>query len=55
MTCRNCQIVAKKFGKDRKGIQRFRCNNCKKTFSEIQDHPLGAMRLSNAAKCFLKI
>lgn len=46
MTCHNCQIQAKKFGKDRKGTQRFRCNNCKKTFSEIQDRPLGAMRLS---------
>ncbi|HET8783564.1 MAG TPA: hypothetical protein VFM63_14155, partial [Pyrinomonadaceae bacterium] len=30
---------------DRKGVKRFRCNGCKKTFSEIQDRPLGAMRL----------
>jgi len=44
MTCHNCQIQAKKFGKDRKGVQRFRCNGCKKTFSELQDRPLGTMR-----------
>lgn len=35
----------KKFGKDRKGVQRFRCNGCRKTFSELQDRPLGTMRL----------
>jgi len=46
MTCHNCQIKAKKFGKDRKGIQRYRCNACRKTFSELQDRPLGTMRLS---------
>lgn len=45
MTCHNCQITAKKFGKDRKGNQRYRCAGCKKTFSEIQDRPLGTMRL----------
>jgi transposase-like protein len=46
MTCHNCQLQAKRFGKDRKGVQRFRCNSCKKTFSELQDRPLGTMRLS---------
>jgi transposase-like protein len=45
MVCHNCQLQAKKFGKDRKGVQRFRCNGCKKTFSEVQDRPLGTMRL----------
>jgi transposase-like protein len=45
MVCHNCQLQAKKFGKDRKGVQRFRCNGCKKTFSELQDRPLGTMRL----------
>ncbi len=34
MTCHNCQIVAVKIGKDRKGNQRFRCNSCRKTFGE---------------------
>lgn len=45
MTCHNCQIEAKKFGKDRKGNQRYRCSTCKKTFQDIQDRPLGTMRL----------
>jgi transposase-like protein/IS1 family transposase len=45
MVCHNCQIQAKRFGKDRKGVQRYRCNGCKKTFSELQDRPLGTMRL----------
>jgi transposase-like protein len=46
MVCHNCQLAAKKFGKDRKGIQRYRCNACRKTFTELQDRPLGTMRLS---------
>jgi transposase-like protein/IS1 family transposase len=45
MTCHNCKIEAKKSGKDRKGIQRFKCNTCKKTFQEPKDKPLGSMYL----------
>lgn len=45
MVCHNCQLKAKRFGKDRKGTQRYRCNGCRKTFSELQDCPLGTMRL----------
>ncbi|MBA3765858.1 MAG: hypothetical protein H0W99_02500 [Acidobacteria bacterium] len=45
MTCHNCQIAAKKFGKDRYGSQCFRCNGCRKTFSEPKDKPLGSMYL----------
>jgi transposase-like protein/IS1 family transposase len=45
MDCDACQTPAKKFGKDRKGNQRFRCRNCRKTFSERPDRPLGDMRL----------
>jgi transposase-like protein/IS1 family transposase len=45
MNCHNCQIEAKRYGKDRKGNQRYRCVRCKKTFQEIQDRPLGTMRL----------
>ncbi|MDT7602049.1 MAG: hypothetical protein QOF61_46 [Acidobacteriota bacterium] len=45
MTCHNCQIVAKKFGKDRKGNQRYRCVSCKKTFQAQQEKPLDTMRL----------
>lgn len=34
MTCHNCQSRCKKFGKDRKGYQRYRCAQCSKTFTE---------------------
>lgn len=33
MTCHVCQALAKRFGKDRKGNQRFRCLSCGKTFT----------------------
>ncbi len=33
MTCHNCQTKCQRFGKDRKGNQRFRCCQCIKTFS----------------------
>lgn len=45
MTCHNCQIEAKKFGKHRNGLQRFRCNQCRKTFTEDHERPLDEMRL----------
>src|SRR5437773_2340746 len=34
MTCLTCNTECKKFGKDRKGHQRFRCAQCGKTFTE---------------------
>ncbi|HKR02418.1 MAG TPA: IS1 family transposase [Pyrinomonadaceae bacterium] len=33
MTCHVCQANAKRFGKDRKGNQRYRCLSCRKTFT----------------------
>jgi transposase-like protein/IS1 family transposase len=45
MTCHNCKIEAAKAGKDRKGNQRFRCNQCNKTFQEMKENLLGTMRL----------
>lgn len=46
MNCTICQSEkTKKFGKDRKGNQRFRCLACEKTFQEVQDKPLGDMLL----------
>jgi transposase-like protein/IS1 family transposase len=45
MVCHNCQIEAKKFGKDRKGNQRFRCVSCRKTFQEPREKPLNNMYL----------
>jgi ribosomal protein L37AE/L43A len=40
-----CQLQAKRFGKDRKGTQRFRCNACGKTFAAPVVKPLGSMHL----------
>ena len=46
MNCPTCSAQAQKFGKDRKGNQRFRCLACNKTFSEPRQKPLGKMILS---------
>ncbi|MGA7236404.1 MAG: IS1 family transposase [Bryobacteraceae bacterium] len=43
MTCHNCRIEAKKFGKHRNGLQRFRCMQCSKTFTEPHERPFDAM------------
>lgn len=45
MTCHNCQILCRKFGKHRNGLQRYRCNQCRKTFTEDHAAPLDTMRL----------
>jgi transposase-like protein/IS1 family transposase len=45
MNCPNCNGLTKKHGKHRNGLQRFRCNPCKLTFTEEQDKPLSEMRL----------
>src|SRR5437660_5152723 len=53
MTCHNCSSLCKKFGKfGPKRIQRWRCKQCKRTFSEEHEKtvksqgPLGDMRIS---------
>lgn len=45
MNCQTCNAPTKKFGKDRKGNQRYRCLTCKKTFLEPREKPLGNMSL----------
>src|SRR4051794_24671221 len=45
MTCHNCKSICKKSGKHRNGLQRFRCNQCKRTFTEEHQKPLEDMRL----------
>jgi transposase-like protein/IS1 family transposase len=45
MTCHNCNTLCKKSGKHRNGLQRFRCNQCRKTFTEDHATPLGDMRI----------
>ena len=46
MKCQACGSETKRFGKDRKSRQRFRCLTCKRTFIEAYRRPLGEMRLS---------
>jgi transposase-like protein/IS1 family transposase len=45
MVCHNCQIEARKHGKDRKGNQRYYCPSCSKSFIESQDKPLDGVYL----------
>ncbi|MGL6073844.1 MAG: IS1/IS1595 family N-terminal zinc-binding domain-containing protein [Fimbriiglobus sp.] len=57
MKCPACQVDARKFGKDRKGNQRFQCPVCKKTVTDIAANPLGTMRISieDAVACLRMI
>jgi transposase-like protein/IS1 family transposase len=60
MTCHNCSSICKKFGKfGPNKIQRYRCNQCKRTFSEEHEKPqgpLGDMRISiDKAETILKL
>ncbi|MEK6333932.1 MAG: hypothetical protein AABM67_03225 [Acidobacteriota bacterium] len=46
MNCPACEKPAKKFGKDRKGNQRYRCLSCGKTFGEPKAKTLDNSRLA---------
>ena len=46
MTCHNCKVECRKFGKTRKGQQRYRCCQCYKTYSEPRNEYLGGMYTS---------
>lgn len=46
MTCHNCRVECKRSGKHRNGLQRFKCQLCKKTFTEAHDDALGGMYLA---------
>jgi len=45
MTCHNCSAQCKRFGRDRRGLQRYRCRQCTRTYLEPHDRPLDEMRL----------
>jgi transposase-like protein/IS1 family transposase len=47
MNCPTCDIQANRFGKDRKGNQRYQCPICKRTFIEPQEKVIGDMILSS--------
>jgi len=40
-----CHSQCKRFGKHRNGLQRFRCNQCSKNYTEDHQQPLDTMRL----------
>jgi transposase-like protein/IS1 family transposase len=45
VTCHNCRIEARKFGKHRNGLQRYRCHQCGKTYTEPHEKPLEGMTI----------
>lgn len=45
MICPDCRIACRRFGKHRNGLQRFRCADCGKTYTEEHAKPLGDMTI----------
>src|SRR5438105_15421432 len=45
MNCSSCNIECVRFGKHRNGLQRFRCSQCRKTFTESHERLFAAMIL----------
>ena len=43
MTCKECQVDCQRFGKHRNGLRRFRCPNCKRTYTETHKRMLGGI------------
>jgi transposase-like protein len=44
MICPRCKTECKKFGFFNGRCQRYRCNSCRKTFSDIPYRPLGRLK-----------
>ncbi len=45
MICPECRIQCRRFGTHRNGLQRFRCADCGKTYTEAHAKPLGEMTI----------
>ena len=43
MTCEACNVACQRFGKHRNGLRRFRCPQCKRTYTEPHQRVLDAM------------
>ena len=43
MTCAECDVRCQRFGTHRNGLRRFRCPQCKKTYTEPHRQTLGEM------------
>ena len=46
MTCKECDTRCQRFGKHRNGLRRFRCPQCKRTYTEAHRLTLGEMYVS---------
>jgi transposase-like protein len=46
MSCQECQRKCQRFGTHRNGLRRFRCPQCKKTYTEAHRLTLGEMYVS---------
>jgi transposase-like protein/IS1 family transposase len=46
MNCPHCQNETRKFGKNRNGSQRYRCDECRKTFTDEETRPADGRELS---------
>ena len=47
MTCTPCEVRCQRFGVHRNGLQRFRCPNCKKTYTEEHKRLIEDMNLAD--------
>jgi len=45
MICTECKTACRRFGKHRNGLQRFRCAECGKTYTEAHKEPLRGMTI----------
>jgi transposase-like protein len=50
MDCSTCKVECRPFGRHRNGLRRFRCGDCKKTYTEphrprVETNPLAVMRI----------
>src|SRR5271157_3607605 len=43
MTCATCNVNCQRFGKHRNGLRRFRCPQCKRTYTEAHARTLDVM------------
>jgi transposase-like protein/IS1 family transposase len=54
MTCHSCRIETVKAGKGRNQVQRYKCQQCGKRFTEPQEKPFGAdVRLPHEKVCMI--
>lgn len=45
MTCKDCNLECQRYGQHRNGLRRFRCPNCKRTYTEPRAKTLDAMNI----------